>query len=63
MIEILKNGPEKFIKYCPHCGSKLQYELSDVSRVFGTDVFILTCPVCNYKIKHEINDNDFIEEE
>ena len=55
MIEILKKGPEKFVRYCPHCGAKLQYELSDVTRVFCTDSYVVNCPVCKYIIQHRAN--------
>jgi len=61
MIEILEEGPKEFIKYCPHCGVKIKYDLSDVKKIFGTDSYIVNCPQCNCLIKHSaiINNEEF----
>lgn len=52
MIKVIEKGPEEFIAYCPRCGAKISYELSDVRNIFGTKAFVIDCPECGEAIQH-----------
>jgi len=58
MIKILEEGPKEFVAICPYCGTKFAYELSDLTKVYGTDVKKCNCPTCSQPVVHKVNTNN-----